>query len=96
MTSTAVFSAGFLSQTTTEITVPAGTLVSGQPFGYELIFSNRLITDSAGSQFGALLNSELRTSGTFETASAQVPEPGSWVPLTSGACLALLRRRCRH
>lgn len=90
--STTVYSDGFLPRTTTEITIPAGTLLPEQPYLFSLTYSNRLFTPSPGAEFSAVLGFDLSVGGRFETGLAQVPEPGSLVLLTSGAGWALMRR----
>ncbi len=74
-TGTVVFDAGFKPATTTGLVLPANTLMPSHNYAYELIFSNRLLVDSPGAQFGAQIGYDLRTSGSFITAA--VPEPSA-------------------
>lgn len=99
-TNTVVFEEDFLrTTTTTQIVVPGGTLLPDQLYGYELIYSNRVISsdDPGDAMFPALLAFERRTGGRFETGAVPVPGPASWTLMTTGACLAVLvyRRRQR-
>jgi hypothetical protein len=91
-----VFNAGFLAPATTSVTVGANTLALGDHFSYELIFSNRDLVPSAGTQFSAQLGFDVRTSGLFVTA---VPEPSVLVLSAVGAAASgvgyLSRRRRR-
>jgi hypothetical protein len=79
-----VFIDNFLPATTTSVTLPANTLAPGHHFSYELVFDNRDFVPSPGAQFAAPIGFELRTDGTFTTASA-APEPASLTLLGIGA-----------
>lgn len=76
-----VFNAGFLSPTTTEVLLPAGTLASGHSFAYEVVFSNRRYFDSTGTAFPSQAGFDIRTQGSFFTQAAPVPEPANWLML---------------
>ena len=85
-----VYNAAFLPSTTTGVTVPANTLTTGTQYEYELIFSDRVLTDSPGAEFQAQLGFDERTTGFFTPGAA--PEP-SCMGLIAGGAMLLARRR---
>jgi hypothetical protein len=89
-----VYNAGFLSATTTSVSVAANTLAPGHHFSYELDFSNRDLVPSPGAQFSAQLGFDVRTSGLF--ASAAVPEPSALVLSLVGMATASLHHLARR
>nr|WP_316641297.1 PEP-CTERM sorting domain-containing protein [uncultured Roseateles sp.] len=88
-----VFNDGFLPATTATELLPAGTLQPGHSFAYELIFSSRQMLPGDGTEQGAQVGFELRTSGLFSTAA--VPEPqAAWLLLAGlGLVASVVRRR---
>jgi hypothetical protein len=90
------FDAGFLAPTTTGLVLPAGTLLAGHSYSYELIFSNRVQVASPGADFDAQIGFDFRTSGRFTAAA--VPEPSVLAFLAAPLLLAGygLRRRMRR
>jgi hypothetical protein len=103
-----VFSASFLSTSTTSVTIPANTLLPDQNYYEELDFSARIedtdpssiamvCTTNGPSCPGRLeLAWDSRTVTDFTTGVASVPEPATWVLLGAGlAGLGAVRRR-RH
>ena len=91
-----VYNGGFMSSSTTSVTVPGGTLAFGDTFDYEIDFSNRDIQNGTGGEFPPELGFDTRTDGTFSTEKqpASVPEPSTIIlgGLGLGA-LAIARRR---
>ena len=97
ITSATVIHFGFLPRTTTNVTVPADTLLPNHPYLWEIIFSNRVEVDSPGAVFLATLGFELRTHAAFETGDATaVPEPGSLMLLAFGLMSAVGHRVYRR
>ncbi len=90
-TNSIVFDAGFLPATTTSETIPAGTLLPGGSYTYEVIFSDRIDVPSPGATFEAEIGYDLRTTGTFATA----PEPAGWLSACIGLLVVALWRRYR-
>ena len=94
-----VFDAGFLARTVNSVTISANTLRSGDLFGYELIDSDRLVVPATNSFFDTTLLFDRRTTGTFRTAAAAVPEPGvlqfGTLLAMFGAVVGLYARRKR-
>ena len=87
---TVVFSAGFLSNTTTSKVIPANTLAAGTTYTLDIDYSSRVnstITAFGGSSFFTA-SYDTRTQIGFTTA---VPEPASLAFVS--AALALLLRR---
>lgn len=88
----------FLSPSTTSETLPAGTLLPGTDYFFELIYENRIVgTDTTHGTFWEELF-DARTDGFFTTRSAvAVPEPAvlgvfGFGVLLIGAFVALRRR----
>jgi len=85
---------GFLSATTTSITVTGGTLNPGDTFAYEVDYSNRVLVPETNSTDDAQLGFDTRTDGVFTTTASTVPEPASALPAaTALLALGLLARR---
>lgn len=76
--------------TTTSLTLPANTLISGMNYTYQLIFSDRLTAASPGADFPAQIGFDKRTVGSFSTAT---PEPCAGVLMLAGSAALLLKRR---
>jgi hypothetical protein len=76
-TGTVVFGPS-LALDATSVTIPAGTLVAGQSYSFDLNFSGRIVpdTDVAETEFY-----DTHTDGKFTTA---VPEPSTWAMLIIG------------
>ena len=92
-TGAVVYTFGFLSPSTTSVTLPAQTLEAGHSYAYELIFSDRVTVPSSGSTFDGQIGFDVRTSGLFTTAV--VPEPSTLLMTIIGGGLfgfARLRR----
>jgi hypothetical protein len=94
-TGVAVYGEGFLPSTTTSSTVPAGTLMPGTQYIFELDYSNRITgfdsTDSVSTSQGF----DVRVDATVTTGSGtSVPEPGS-LSLLGGTLIGfgIFRRR---
>lgn len=78
-----MFDSGPLPAATTAITIPGGQLLAGSSYGYELIYSNRVLRPIDGStDFANQIGFDYRTSGQFTTAA--VPEPSNWALLLLG------------
>jgi hypothetical protein len=93
-----VFQEGLLPPTTTELTVPGGTLTAGHFFSYELVYSNRTLIDSPDTTFPSTAGFDLRTRGNFSAVGSPVPEPASMLMLVQGLVLGgwiVKRRRAR-
>jgi hypothetical protein len=73
--STVAFAANFLPATTTNLTLPAGTLQPEHNYIFQLDFSDRQVVPSPGATFNAQLGFGLQTSAQFRTAA--IPEPAS-------------------
>ena len=71
-----VYSSGF-APATTAVTILGNTLSVGHQFQYEIDFSNRLTAPTANTQFPGFIGYDSRTLGSFQTAAAPVPEPGT-------------------
>lgn len=96
-TDTQAYTAGFLTPSTTSVTVPGGTLVPGNLYDYEIDYSNRDGNSSDGSgstEYIPELGFDVRTDGTFTTSP--VPEPRSYVALLGAGLLGLLMLRRRR
>ena len=91
-----VFNDGFLSPSTTSVTVPANTLTAGDSFAYEVDFSNRDLVPSPGAAFEAQLGFDVRTNGQFAAAPATIPEPATLTLTALGlvGVVSRYRRRC--
>jgi PEP-CTERM motif len=82
---TTVFSTEGLSDTTTSITIPGGTLAAGGSFTFDLLFDNRIGGTAEVNGLPVTLTQfyDTHTDGTFATAGA-VPEPSTWAMLLMG------------
>jgi hypothetical protein len=92
--STVISDDGFLSPTTTGVTIPAGTLQYGNNYDFELDYSNRDSVASPGAEFDALLGFDMRVDGLFSTMAAPAPPP-LLTCLAAYGCLGILLRRSR-
>jgi PEP-CTERM motif len=90
---TTVFSTGALSDTTTSITIPGGTLAAGGSFTFDLLFDNRI--GGSDSLPPVTQFYDTHTDGSFTTATTAVPEPSTWAMLLMGfvGLGAMIRRR---
>ena len=82
-----VFDAGLLPTTTTSVTIPAGQLLPGQSYRFDLLFDDRIVTHIAvpGDESVPLTQFyDTHTGGTFSTAAGAVPEPSTWAMLLLG------------
>jgi PEP-CTERM motif len=85
-----VFSTGGLPDTTTSVVIPAGTLVAGEQYTFDLLFSNRINGSTAVAGEGVHESIETtqfcdtHTDGAFSTAPGTVPEPSTWAMLLIG------------
>ncbi len=93
-TSTTVFNDGFLSPSTTSVTIPAGTFTPGDQYDYEIDFSNRLSIPSPGASNEAQLGFDVRTDGLF-TAGSSVPEPATITLCALGLTVLVRKNRMR-
>ena len=74
----------FLPSDTTSVSIAGGTLMPGQTYDFEVLFSDRIsgFDDVAGvptTQFY-----DTRTDGSFSTAAGTVPEPSTWAMMLIG------------
>ena len=81
---TTVVSDSFLPSDTTSVSIAGGSLMPGQTYTFEVLFSDRIsgFDDVAGvptTQFY-----DTRTDGSFSTAAGAVPEPSTWAMLLMG------------
>lgn len=86
---------GPLPVTPTGTTIPAGQLLPGHQYAYELGYSSRIHTASPDANVDAQIGFELRTTGNFTTAAA-VPEPAAAWLMLGGMGLMALRIRPRR
>ncbi len=68
---------------TTSVTLPAVTLLPGQTYTFEVLFSDRITgSDDVGGSYNAVLRHPY--DGSFSTAAGAVPEPSTWAMLLMG------------
>jgi hypothetical protein len=85
-----VFSTGGLPDTTTSVVIPAGTLVAGEQYTFDLLFSNRIngstaVTgDGVPDSIDTTQFCDTHTDGAFSTAPGTVPESSTWAMLLIG------------
>ena len=89
--------AAFLPSSTTSVTIPAGTLLPGTSYIWDVDFDSRIqSTDINGSGIPTQQLFDVRTFGTFTTLTT--PEPASLAllaPVTAFFLLTLKRRRSK-
>jgi hypothetical protein len=88
----AVFTFGFESPSFTGGILPAGTLLPGQTYSWELDFSDRYNGTDPATSLPYLIGSDVRTDGSFTTGLA-TPEPAALGLVGVGLVLLLIRRR---
>lgn len=93
-TGNVVFTNGFLSPSTTGVTIPANTLLANHSYNFELDFSDRLDGFDSVHQTFTEQGFDIRTDGSFRTGAAVtgVPEPASGALLLTGFVAAALKR----
>jgi hypothetical protein len=91
---TVVYSTGGISDTTTSITIGAGTLAAGGSYSFDLLYSNRIDGSDYINGYPVTQFYDTHTDGSFTTAGA-VPEPSTWAMLLMGfvGIGAMARRR---
>ncbi|MBV9008306.1 MAG: hypothetical protein JO354_03940 [Verrucomicrobia bacterium] len=89
LTGNVVFSANFLSPSTTSVSMPANTLQPGTAYVFDLDYSDRVLVSSPGADYDATLGFDIRTDGNFTTA---IPEPAVSLFVLAGIGAFLLRR----
>lgn len=85
-----------LPSTDTSVTIPGGTLASGQTYTFDLLFDNRITSTQTidGSPVTLTEFYDTHTDGSFTTATSAVPEPSTWAMLFMGFIgLGVLTRR---
>ncbi len=78
-----VYSSPGLADTTTFITIAAGTLAAGNSYSFDLLYSNRIGGTDYISGYPVTQFYDTHTDGSFSTAGA-VPEPSTWAMLLMG------------
>jgi hypothetical protein len=76
-----VFSPAGFSDTTTSITIPAGTLLAGGAYSFDLLYSNRITGFDSINSYPVTQFYDTHTDGAFSTAA---PEPSTWAMLLMG------------
>jgi hypothetical protein len=74
-TGAVVFNQGFLPPTTVGVALPANTLSPNTAYDYDLDYSDRITASGSTAPTNQLF--DIRTNGSFTTASANAPEPGA-------------------
>lgn len=89
-----VYSSGGLPDTTTSITIGAGTLTAGGSYTFDLLFDNRITGSDYINGYPVTQFYDTHTDGSFATAGA-VPEPSTWAMLLMGfiGVGVMMRRR---
>jgi hypothetical protein len=85
-TNNTVFTGGFLSTSTTDLALPAGTLLPDTQYRFELDFSGRLNGFDDTNQVFTQQGFDVRTDGSFTTGTG-VPEPGCLALFLSGGAM---------
>jgi hypothetical protein len=77
--STQVFDSGFLSSGATSVTIPSGTLMAGQSYQFDLLFSEQVFGENDSPAFGTTHFYDTLTAGVFftEAGVGAVPEPST-------------------
>jgi hypothetical protein len=81
---TEVFGTDGLSDTTTSITIPGGTLAAGGSYTFDLLFDNRIGGSDFINGYPVTQFYDTHTDGSFSTAAGAVPEPSTWAMLLIG------------
>jgi hypothetical protein len=94
---TVVYSSGGLSDTTTSITIGAGTLAAGSSYTFDLLFDNRIGGSDYINGYPVTQFYDTHTDGSFSTAAGVVPEPSTWAMLLMGfvGLGVMVRRRAQ-
>ena len=77
---TVVFSQDGLSDNVTSVTIPAGTLLAGGTYSFDLLYSNRITGYDYINGYPVTQFYDTHTDGTFTA----VPEPSTWAMLVMG------------
>lgn len=90
-----VYSSPGLADTTTSITIAAGTLAAGGSYSFDLLYSNRIGGSDYINGYPVTQFYDTHTDGSFSTAAGAVPEPSTWAMLIIGfiGVRAMVRRR---
>jgi hypothetical protein len=88
-----VYSDGFLSNTATNVTIPANTLLPNRAYGLEIDFSGRLNGTDAVNNVPTLQGFDVRTDINFTTVA---PEPATLAAMMPALLLLRVSRKSRH
>ncbi len=82
---TVVFDSGSLSSGATSVTIPGSTLMAGQSYTFDLLFSEQVFGENDSPAIGTFQFYDTHTAGAFVTAGASpVPEPSTWAMVLVG------------
>ena len=80
-----VFTSAALPSSATSVTIPGGTLMAGQSYTFDLLFSEQVFGENDSPAFGTTQFYDTHTAGAFFTAGASpVPEPSTWAMMLVG------------